>query len=67
MEEDVSIVHEEKHALFGEEDHYNSSDDLDEEMEELIDDEQGKLFLQNDTNLLEDLMDNGVETFVKEK
>jgi hypothetical protein len=33
-------------------------------MEELVDDEQGKLFLQNNTGLLEVLMDNGMETFV---
>ncbi len=39
MEEDVLIVHEEKHALFGEEDHYDSSNDFDEEMEKLTDDE----------------------------
>jgi hypothetical protein len=67
VEEDVSVTHGEKHALFGEEDHYDYSDDLDEEMEELIDDEQGKSFLQNDTSLLEDRMDNGLEIFVKEE
>jgi hypothetical protein len=36
-------------------------------MEELIDDEQGKLFLQNDTSLSKDRMDNGSENFVKEE
>ncbi len=56
-----------KHALSGEENHYDSFDDLDEEMEELIDDEQGKLFLQNDTSLSKDRMDNGSENFVKEE
>jgi hypothetical protein len=67
VKEDVLVIHEEKHALSGEEDHYDYLDDLDEEMEVLIDDEQGKLFLQNDTSLSEDRMDNGLEIFVKEE
>jgi hypothetical protein len=57
-------MHERKHALSNEEDHFDSSNDLDENMEELADDEQGKLFLQNNIGLLEDLMDNGLKTFV---
>jgi hypothetical protein len=36
-------------------------------VEKLADDEQGKLFLHNNTWLLEDLMDNSLETFVQEK
>jgi hypothetical protein len=40
-------MHEGIHALFDEEDHSDFFNDLDEEMEELINDEQGKLFLQN--------------------
>jgi hypothetical protein len=32
-------MHEGKHALLDEEDHFDSSNDLDEEMEELVDDE----------------------------
>jgi hypothetical protein len=44
VEEDVS-KYEGKHALSDEEDHYESFNDLDEEMEEFIDDEQGKKIL----------------------
>jgi hypothetical protein len=39
-------MHEGIHALFDEEDHSDFSNDLNEEMQELVDDEQGKL-LQN--------------------
>ncbi len=59
------MMHEEKHVLPDEEDHSDSSyDDLNENMEELTNDEQGKLVMYNNTRLIEDLMDNGLETFV---
>jgi hypothetical protein len=38
-------MHEGKHALIDEKDLFDSSNDLDEEMEELAHDEQGKLFM----------------------
>jgi len=53
-------MHEEKHVLFDEENHSNSFNDSDEDMEELVNDEQEKLFLHINTRLLEDLMDNGL-------
>jgi hypothetical protein len=58
-------MHERKHALCDKEDHSNFSNDLDEKMEELADDEEGKLFLQNNTSLLKYFMDNGLETFAQ--
>ncbi len=60
-------MHEEKHALFDEEDHLNSSNDSNENMEELTYDEQEKMFLNINIGLLEDLMDNGLEAFVQEE
>jgi hypothetical protein len=51
-------MHEEKHALSDEEDHFDSLNDSNEDMEELVDDEQEKLFLHINTCLLEDLVDN---------
>jgi len=53
-------MHEEKHVLFDEEDHSHSFNDSDEDMEELVNDEQGKKNLHINTGLLEDLMDNGL-------
>lgn len=58
--EDALVMHEEKHVLFDEENHSNSFNDSDEDMEELVNDEQEKLFLHINTRLLEDLMDNGL-------
>jgi hypothetical protein len=60
-------MHKEKHALSDEENHFDSSNDSDEDMEELANDEQEKLFLHINTCLLEDLMDNGLDSFVQEK
>jgi hypothetical protein len=65
--EDALAMHEEKHALFDEEDHLNSSNDSNENMEELTYDEQEKMFLNINIGLLEDLMDNGLEAFVQEE
>jgi len=37
---------------------YNSNSSNDEKMEEMVEDEQGRLFLQNKSELTKDLMDN---------
>lgn len=60
-------MHEEKHALSDEEDHSDFFNDSDEDMEELADDEQEKLFLHMNTSSLEDVVDNGLETFVQKE
>ncbi len=60
-------MHEEKHALSDEENHFDSFDDSNENTEELVNDEQGKLFLHNNTCLSKDLMGNGLETFMQKE
>jgi hypothetical protein len=60
-------MHEEKHALSNEVDHSDSFNDSDEDMEELANDEQEKLFLHINTSSLEDVVDNGLETFVQKE
>lgn len=60
MGKHASTMHEEKQTLSNEEDHFDSSNDSNEDIEELADDEQGKLFMHNNTCLLEDLMDDGL-------
>ncbi len=39
MGKDALTIHEDKHALFDEKNHSNFSNDSDEDMEELVDDE----------------------------
>ncbi len=44
---------------------FNSFDDLNEEMEEMEDDEQRRLFLEDKLKVVKDLMDNMIELFVQ--
>jgi hypothetical protein len=53
--------------LSNEEINFNSSDDSDEEMEEMVDDEQGRLFLQDKSKVAKDLRDNMIKLFVQKE
>ncbi len=51
-------IQENRQPLFDDETNNSSIDDFDEEMVDLVDDEQKKLFLQNKVTIVENLMDN---------
>jgi hypothetical protein len=53
-------------TLSNDEINFNSSDDSDE-MEEMVDDEQGRLFLQDKSKVAKDLRDNMIELFVQKE
>jgi hypothetical protein len=47
IKKDMSMLQKDNQALSNDEINFNSSDDLNEEMEEIANDEQGRLFLQD--------------------
>ncbi len=51
-------IQENREPLFNDETNNSSVDDFNEEMANVVDDEQKKLFLQNNVAIVEDLMDN---------
>ncbi len=51
-------MQEKSQTLFNEGKKSNVSNEYDQEMEEMVEDEQGKLFLQNKSKLIKDVMDN---------
>lgn len=58
-------IQENRQPLFDDETNNSSIDDFDEEMVDLVDDEQKKLFLQNKVTIVENLMDNRLQYFVQ--
>jgi hypothetical protein len=54
----TSSMQEKSQTLFNEGKKSNVSNEYDQEMEEMVEDEQGKLFLQNKSKLIKDVMDN---------
>jgi hypothetical protein len=58
VEEGRMSIQENRQPLFDDETNNSSIDDFDEEMVDLVDDEQKKLFLQNKVTIVENLMDN---------
>lgn len=51
-------MQEKSQTLFNEGKKSNFSNEYDQEMEEMVEDEQGKFFLQNKSKLIKDVMDN---------
>jgi hypothetical protein len=58
VEEGMMSIQENREPLFNDETNNSSVDDFNEEMANVVDDEQKKLFLQNNVAIVEDLMDN---------
>ncbi len=58
-------IQENRQPLFDDETNNSSVDDFDEEMVDVINDEQKKLFLQNKVMVVEDLTDNKLGHFVQ--
>jgi hypothetical protein len=63
----MSMLQKDNQTLSNDEINFNSSDDLNEEMEEMVDDEQRRLFLQDKLEVVKDLMDNMIEFFVQKE
>ncbi len=61
------MLQKDNQTLSNDEINFNSSDDLNEEMEEMVDDEQRRLFLQDKLEVVKDLMDNMIEFFVQKE
>ncbi len=61
------MLQKDTQTLSNDEINFNSSDDLDEEMEEMVDDEQGRLFLQDKSKVAKDLRDNMIKLFVQKE
>lgn len=61
------MLQKDNQTLSNDEINFNSSDDSNEEMEEMVDDEQGRLFLQDKLEMIKDLMDNMIELFVQKE
>jgi hypothetical protein len=63
----MPMLQKDTQTLSNDEINFNSSDDLDEEMEEMVDDEQGRLFLQDKSKVAKDLRDNMIKLFVQKE
>ncbi len=61
------MLQKDTQTLSNDEINFNSSDDSDEEMEEMVDDEQGRLFLQDKSKVAKDLRDNMIKLFVQKE
>jgi hypothetical protein len=65
IKRDMSMLQKDNQTLSKYEINFNSFDDLNEEMEEMEDDEQRRLFLEDKLKVVKDLMDNMIELFVQ--
>jgi hypothetical protein len=63
----MPMLQKDTQTLSNDEINFNSSDDSDEEMEEMVDDEQGRLFLQDKSKVAKDLRDNMIKLFVQKE